>query len=303
MRQRSDFICLLLPLLDRDCLERLTYVPSNSLILFDDSRSKNRTFSIKDGRIEVDEVRFKEFKEVEDESIKGLGRSDDLNFSKSPNHQLKEYQLEKTSIPWKIRIKQKHQTIKAKENLNKESMIKNHTKDFITKATPIRKEDHRTAEIEKLVKDFINGIGKDLAKDGTVKDLTNDIGEDLPKERIDEIERFKNDHTKYESKIKELGKDFINRVMKVEELAKDPNKFKIEIKKNHLQIDKDLILLFGADGGFHFITNEEKYVIKILTILTINDDLVMLTEIGIFNFHLTNKDVISLNEKLKKNSF
>ena len=239
MRQRFDFICLLLPLLDRDCLERLTYVPSNSLILFDDSRSKNRTFSIKDGRIEVDEVRFKEFKEVEDESIKGLGRSDDLNFSKSPNHQLKEYQLEKTSILWKIRIKQKHQTIKAKENLNKESMIKNHTKDFITKATPIRKEDHRTAEIEKLVKDFINGIGKDLAKDGTVKDLTNDIGEDLPKERIDEIERFKNDHTKYESKIKELGKDFINRVVKVEELAKDPNKFKIEIKKNHLQIDED----------------------------------------------------------------
>ena len=52
--------------------------------------------------------------------------------------------------------------------------------------------------------------------------------------------------------------------MKVEELAKDPNKFKIEIKKNHLQIDKDLILLFGADGGFHFITNEEKYVIKII---------------------------------------
>src|SRR6266498_909024 len=148
-------------------------------------------------------------------------------------------------------------------------------------------------EIEESVRELINNI---LANDPnkTIEEPVIDFVK-----RITNIEESEKDHNKWKNKIEELRKDFTNRIIKIEEFAKDPDKFKIKIGKKHLQIDDDLMRLFGADEYSRLFRNDvyrddlnqDKKDIKILAgKLLNNNNIVILTEIGIFIFHL-NKDL------------
>ncbi len=78
-------------------------------------------------------------------------------------------------------------------------------------------------------------------------------------------------------KIEDLEKDFIKRVEKIEELAQDSEKLKIKITDDNLQVKKELSRLICG-------RNEKK--LDIIACKLLNNDLAMLTNIGIFIFHL-----------------
>src|SRR5205814_10211161 len=112
------------------------------------------------------------------------------------------------------------------------------------------------------------------------------INEELVKdsiERITKFERLKNEHREG------LLRDFIKRKNKVEELAKESNKFEIEIGKESLLADKRL-----------FCDTDLNHDIYILAEKLLNsDEIAIITSIGFFIFHL-NGDV-RLNYKGNKN--
>ncbi|CAI2190152.1 9371_t:CDS:2, partial [Funneliformis geosporum] len=270
----------------------------------------------------------------------------------TPNQKdnLKECQLDKGSIIWKIKIEgldnmkfktPNNDTInfideiytiysKAKENndeIRKTSYIttfKNYIKKveleadealikgFIERLIIIDEESKEERDCkEKNIKLNINEwltkheeetIKLDINKRLTIfeeeifkLDLKSD--EALPKDLKERVE--KEVHKNWKRKIAKLMKDFTIRITKFKNLAKDSDNFQIniDIVENKLQCKKDLIRLFGADK---FLSNakdqKDKYVdIGILALNSLNNDIIILTEIGIFIFHFDVKNLIFLN--------
>src|SRR6266498_3022573 len=112
--------------------------------------------------------------------------------------------------------------------------------------------------IEEPVIDFVKRITNIEESENNHREWKTKIEKDLVKdfnELITKIEKEDKDHNKWKNKIEELRKDFTKRIIKIEELAKDPDKFKIKIRKENLQINDNLIHLFGADEYLRFIRN------------------------------------------------
>src|SRR6266542_1240746 len=125
MKHRPDLSCLLLSLLDHTCLEQFIEILSNSPILFYDSKFKNYTFSIVDGHIKVDQLEFHKVIKTKHHDY------DHLKFSNLSSDQnvLGDYHLEKSSIIWKIEIKDlEKQKFNTKES--KREMIQKEIKNF-----------------------------------------------------------------------------------------------------------------------------------------------------------------------------
>ncbi len=140
--------------------------------------------------------------------------------------------------------------------------------DFITEITEIKKSKEGHIKLKTKIMENIAEI-EELAKDIV--------------ERITKIEELEKDSNKWKIKIEELKKEFIERINKIEELSKNPNKWEIEIEKEKLRVDKDLIRLICTEvegtaynGVLDVITSK----------ISNNNDIIVLTSIGIFIFHL-----------------
>ncbi len=202
-----------------------------------------------------------------------------LSFSELTDDVLGEYQLEKGSIIWKIQITELDDE-EFKRNIIKEE-IEKPINDFIDQIINVKVNEEdpnkRIIVIEKLVQDLIKKMERTK-----IEELSKDFIK-----RIIQIEELDNGHHEWKFKIKELCKDFTKQMTKIEELAKDPDNLKIEIIEKKLQVNKDLIRLFSADRFLHLIRNEDKDDINILAGKLLNsNDIVILTDIGIFIFHL-----------------
>ena len=175
------------------------------------------------------------------------------------------------------------------ENIN-DVKIKELVKDFIERITKI--EDNDSDPLDNLVKDFII---KDIEMDKIEEELKKDFIK-----RIIKIEELEKDHNKWKINIERLWKDFTKRINKIQKLAEDPNDsnkfeiFKIDINNNNqLHVNEDLIRLFCTDRDR---LSEERNYLKILAgKLLNNNEFVILTNIGVFIFHLyENVRLISL---------
>jgi len=156
-----------------------------------------------------------------------------LSFSKLTDDVLGEYQLEKGSIIWKIQITELDDE-EFKRNIIKEE-IEKPINDFIDQIINVKVNEEdpnkRIIVIEKLVQDLIKKMERTK-----IEELSKDFIK-----RIIQIEELDNGHHEWKFKIKELCKDFTKQMTKIEELAKDPDNLKIEIIEKKLMINKDLI--------------------------------------------------------------
>ncbi len=265
-------------------------------LFFYDSESKNYIFVIVEGYVWKFKFDQSSLEILKDNNF-GYNNYEDehLNFTKLSNLQdvLGEYQLEKDSIIGKIKIeeleKQKFKFDEIAENQINVKEIEESVRELINNI--LANDPNKT--IEEPVIDFVKRITNIEESENNHREWKTKI------EKITKIKKEEKDHNKWKNKIEELRKDFTNRIIKIEEFAKDPDKFKIKIGKKHLQIDDDLIRLFGADEYSRLFRNDvyrddlnqDKKDIKILAgKLLNNNNIVILTEIGIFIFHL-NKDL------------
>ncbi|POG58229.1 hypothetical protein GLOIN_2v1732549, partial [Rhizophagus irregularis DAOM 181602=DAOM 197198] len=166
------------------------------------------------------------------------------------------------------------------------------------------------SEVKNLVK--LIGIAKELDQhekpdiiiiEGVAK-IDEELEQDFVKQIITKIEDIED----IEDHLVKLKPNFINRVTKVKKLGKDPNNLEIRIDEN-LVTTKDLIRLFCSDSDLNRITtsiysddSDSKIYLNILAYdeLLNSNEIVILTNIGIFIFHLNLKlnKSLSLNEKL-----
>ncbi|CAI2190288.1 18119_t:CDS:2, partial [Funneliformis geosporum] len=247
---------------------------------FYDSESKNYRYVIVDGH-----VRRIEF---------------NAELSNQQDGFLRKYKLDKGSIIWKIKI-EGIQKFKIEENLNNKDIItddsymrmnkfKNYAESFIKYIKKI-KLDNDLVKLKKFAKNFV---------DETWITETEEVYLNFIKWIIN-FEDKEIDHSKWKNKIGELMKGFIKRITKIEKLTKDSDKFTIKITENYLHINEDLIHLFGADRYLRDGDNKEGQNslqdIKKFACKSLNDNnIIILTEIGIFVFKLNNSEkLISLN--------
>ncbi len=108
--------------------------------------------------------------------------------------------------------------------------------------------------IKERVNDFIDKMKIDKIKNELVKDFIK---------RIVKIE----DKSECISQIIELFDNFINRITKFEKLAKDSKIFKIKIEKDKLKMDKNLFCLFCADENLIHSDGIDIFAGKIMTLL------------------------------------
>ncbi|CAG8466075.1 467_t:CDS:10 [Funneliformis caledonium] len=268
---------LLFPLFDHP----LIWKPNNKCYAID-SQSKNYRFlNVDDNELNLDSLVVLKVKNDD---------KDHLEFSYFSYQQdiLGEYQLDIGSILWKIKKDELGiQTFIIEENLNK--LMEEDAKKFIEMLLEIKTNvNFLGSRIDKYkipIKEFIK------MKSMTKLDIK--ISQALEKnfiERLTIIDEEK-DHDKWKNKIGELMKDFNKRINKIIELKKDPNQFKIIITKTFLKVNEDLIRLFGTDKYLDR-NGLEILVYKILK----NNEIALLTNIGIFIFHLNNEEkLISLD--------
>src|SRR6266498_772898 len=144
---------------------------------------------------------------------------------------------------------------------------------------------------EALMKDPNYEI-KEIVNDFIIKMKINKIKNELVKDFIERIVKIE-DKSECTSQLDELlYYDFISRITKIEKLAKVPNIFRIKIGKDKLEMDEDLFRLFCADENLIRLDGIDILAGKVLN----NNDIAMLTRIGIFIFHLSRDfGLMSLN--------
>ncbi len=101
MKQHTYLCCLLLSLLDRHSSYKVwNFIKVKNLenLLFYDFQSKTNMIVIEDDQIKIDEFKFDEKSNVNNDKY------ENLYFSELSNQQEGEYQLDKGSIIWKIKI-------------------------------------------------------------------------------------------------------------------------------------------------------------------------------------------------------
>ncbi|CAG8483535.1 3153_t:CDS:2 [Funneliformis caledonium] len=240
--------------------------------LFYDSVSKNYRFVIVDGHIQRIEYNGK--------TSESFNQQDDILV----------YQLDKGSIIWKIKIDGlEKQKFKIEDTLNKEMDIDiiEDIQNFIKTLSDIKQNSNN---LESRIDKYKNPI-EEFIKMKSMTKLDIKISQALLNdfiERLTIIEEDK-DHGKWKNKIGELMKDFTKRINKIMELTKDPNQFKIKITKTYLEVNEDLIRLFGADKYLRDkdCNDEDIENIKISAYKILkNKEIALLTEIGIVIFHL-----------------
>jgi len=157
MIQRPNLSSLLLSLLDEDCLDELLIKKQNPPRRFYDHKSM---FFIEDNHVKVDKIEFKKELKVDDDYLKFS------ELSKSPDF-WGEYQLEKGSIIWKVKIEEmdKQKINPEEDNLNKLIFrFDTHISYFKYLVDHIcNKLNDQTSKIEELEKDLIS-CAKDLIK-------------------------------------------------------------------------------------------------------------------------------------------
>ncbi|CAI2194832.1 8315_t:CDS:2, partial [Funneliformis geosporum] len=182
--------------------------------------------------------------------------------------------------------------IDEKTKVNRKTIYKKSIKNYI------KKFDLESDEA--LIEDFIKRliiIDKESIKEKDYKEkkiINLDIK--LEEETIKFEEEFHKNYKNWKNKIEKLMREFTIRITKIKKLAKD--NFQIYIAENELRVEKDLIRLFGADKYLRDSKVKKTKDIKIFDLKSLkNNDIFILTEIGIFIFHLIddNKNLISLN--------
>ncbi|CAI2198645.1 8776_t:CDS:2, partial [Funneliformis geosporum] len=243
----------------------------------------------------------------------------------TPKQNLSNCQLDKGSIIWKIKIEGldnpkfktlDKDTIEFIDEISKEKFktLDKDTMEFIDEKTKEnRKTIYKTSiknyikkfdleSDEALIEDFIKRliiIDKESKKEKDYKEkkiINLDINERMTKLEEETIKFEEEVHKNWKNKIEKLMREFTIRMTKIKKLAKD--NFQINIAENELRVEKDLIRLFGADKYLRDAKVKKNKYIKIFAFKSLkNNDIFILTEIGIFIFHLIddNKNLISLN--------
>jgi len=144
MTQRPNLSCLILSLLDDDCLDELLIKNQNPPRRFYDHKSM---FLIKGGDVKVEKFEFKEKLKVDDDYLIFSELSESSNL-------FGEYQLEKGSIIWKVKIEEIDNQKTNPEEVNINKLIRcfdSHISDFKHLADKIcDKLNDQTSNIEEL---------------------------------------------------------------------------------------------------------------------------------------------------------
>ncbi|PKY51141.1 hypothetical protein RhiirA4_496374 [Rhizophagus irregularis] len=194
------------------------------------------------------------------------------------------------------------------KEINNVDNINNQMTIFIGKIKKLKIKDlnkwKSAAKIE--VKNLAKELGKHEKPD-IIKGVAK-IEEELEQQIITKIEDIEDIE---DIDLVKLQSNFNDRVTKVKTLGKDPNNLEIRIDRiyGNLVATKDLIRLFCSDSDLNRITtsiysddSDSKIYLNILAYdeLLNSNEIVILTNIGIFIFHLNLKlnKSLSLNEKL-----
>ena len=155
-------------------------------------------------------------------------------------------------------------------NESEDFIIKLQVKESIKDKTEDGESDELNKKLRNSVREFINHIGLDRIKE----ELANDFIK-----RLTKIEESEKDHTNLGYKIEELGKEFAMRITKIGRLPKIP--LTIDI------VDEGYLQFSSEDLGHLFCRVRKVYIPILAGKLINNNDIVILTNFGIFIFHLT----------------